>query len=214
MTRGTWDLADYRDLLDAIAAGGYRYAWFDEEPRPGRLFLRHDVDLTLDAALRMAELEAGLDVTATYFLMTESLFYNLASREGVEAIARLRELGHRVGLHAVHPNAAPDERFDPVVAWHNPEPEYMTTPIPGAVNVMAEPWFDPHAYRSDSNQRWRSGDPRDELRGGGFPWLQILVHPAIWVYEGATMGLTMRAMLNAEKARRLEQLAADGIVLD
>jgi hypothetical protein len=213
MTRGTWDLADYRDLLDAIAAGGYRYAWFDEEPRPGLLFLRHDVDLTLDAALRMAELEAGLDVTATYFLMTESLFYNLASREGVQAIARLRELGHRVGLHAVHPNATPDERFDPVVAWHNPEPGYMTTPIPGATNVMSEPWFDPHTYRSDSNQRWRSGDPRDELRGGGFPWLQLLVHPEIWVYEGATMGLTMRTMLNAEKQRRLEQLPGDKIDL-
>jgi hypothetical protein len=34
------------------------------------------------------------------------------------------------------------------------------------------------------------------------------------VYPGATMGLTMRSMLNAEKARRLEQLAADGIDLD
>ena len=59
-----------------------------------------------------------------------------------------------------------------------------------------------------------SGCPHEELRGGGFPWLQILVHPEIWVYEGATMGLTMRAMLNAEKARRLEQLAADGIDLE
>jgi hypothetical protein len=39
------------------------------------------------------------------------------------------------------------------------------------------------------------------------------VHPEIWVYEGATMGLTMRAMLNTEKTRRLEQLAADGIDL-
>jgi hypothetical protein len=39
------------------------------------------------------------------------------------------------------------------------------------------------------------------------------VHPAIWVYQGTTMGQTMRAMLNAEKARRLEQLAADGIDL-
>ena len=213
MTRGTWDLDDYRNLLEAIAAGGYRYAWFGDGPEPRQLFLRHDVDLTLDAALRMAELEASLDVTATYFLMTESVFYNLASSEGVEVIARLRELGHRVGLHAVYPNATLDDRFEPVVAWHNPEPEYMSAPIPGAINVMEEQYFSPATYRSDSNQRWRMGDPRDELAGGGFRWLQLLVHPEIWAYEGATMGLTMRTMLNAEKQRRLDQLPGDKIDL-
>ncbi len=213
MTRGSWDLDDYRNLLETIAAGGYRYAWFGDGPEPGQLFLRHDVDLTLDAALRMAELEASLGVTATYLLMTESVFYNLASKEGVEAMARLRELGHRVGLHAVYPTATLDERFEPVVAWHNPAPEYMSAPIPGAINVMEERYFSPAAYRSDSNQRWRMGDPRDELAGGGFRWLQLLVHPEIWVYEGATMGLTMRTMLNAEKQRRLDQLPGDKIDL-
>jgi hypothetical protein len=211
--RGTWTLDDYRDLLAAIRGGGYRFSWFGEDPEPGRLFLRHDVDLTLDAAVRMAELEAEEGVTATYFLMTESIFYNLASSEGVAAAARLRELGHRLGLHAVHPNATLDDRFDPVVSWHNPEPTYMSEPIPGAVNAMEERYFSPHTYRSDSNQRWRSGDPRDELRSGAFPWLQLLVHPAIWVYEGATMGQTMRTMLNAEKQRRLEQLPGDKIDL-
>jgi hypothetical protein len=211
VTRGTWDFDDYRDLLDAVAAGGYRYAWFGDDPEPGLLFLRHDVDLTLDAALLMAELEAERQVTATYFLMTESVFYNLASPEGTAAIARLRELGHRIGLHAVYPNAVLDERFEPVVAWHNPEPEYVSAPIPGAVNAMEERYFSPSAYRSDSNQRWRSGDPRDELRSGAFPWLQLLVHPAIWAYEGATMGQTMRTMLNAEKQRRLDQLQGDKI---
>ena len=74
--------------------------------------------------------------------MTESVFYNLASHEGVDAIERLRELGHAVGLHAVHPNAELDERFDPVVSWHNPKAEYMSATIPGAINVYAEPYFD------------------------------------------------------------------------
>jgi hypothetical protein len=213
MSRGNWDLDDYRDLLDAARSGGYRWSWFDEAPAPGRLFLRHDVDLTLDAALVMARLEAELEVATTYLLMTESLFYNLASPEGVDAIAELRSLGHRVGLHAVHPNAVLDARFDPVVAWHNPEPAYMTDPIPGAVNVMCEPYFAPQTYRSDSNQHWRMGDPREELRGGAFPWLQLLIHPAIWVYPGRTMGETMRSMADAERERRLRQLPGDRITM-
>jgi len=210
----SFDLAHYAEILEAAKAGGYRFTTFDGPPARGDLFLRHDIDLSLDAALTMAELEAELGARTTYLLMTESIFYNLASSEGVAAIARIRELGHAVGLHAVHPNVELDERFDPVVSWHNPRAEYISRTIPGAVNVYAEPYFEPSTYRSDSNQYWRFGCPHEELRSGGFPWLQILVHPEIWVYEGATMGLTMRAMLNAEKARRLEQLAADDIDLD
>ena len=210
----SFDLTHYAEILEAAKAGGYRFTPFGEPPSRGDIFLRHDIDLSLDAALQMAELEAEIGVQTTYLLMTESVFYNLSSREGVAAIARLRELGHAVGLHAVYPTVDLDGRFDPVVSWHNPRAEYMSKTIPSAINVYAEPYFDPPTYRSDSNQHWRSGCPHEELRGGGFPWLQILVHPAIWVYEGATMGLTMRTMLNAEKARRLEQLAADGIDLE
>jgi hypothetical protein len=210
----TFDLTHYAEILGAAKAGRYRFTTFGEPPSRGDIFLRHDVDLSLDAAVRMAEVETEHGVQTTYLLMTESIFYNLASSEGAEAIARLRDLGHAVGLHAVHPKVDLDDRFDRVVSWHNPRAEYMSASIPGAINTYAEPYFDPPTYRSDSNQHWRSGCPHEELRGGGFPWLQILVHPEIWVYEGATMGLTMRAMLNAEKTRRLEQLAADGIDLE
>jgi hypothetical protein len=208
-----FDLAHYRELLDAAQAGGYRCAFFEGGPREGDLVLRHDVDLSLDAALRMAELEHDAGAGATYFLMTASVFYNLASEEGEHALARLRELGHRVGLHAVYPDAQLDERFEPVVAWHNPDPEYMSAPVDGAINVMEKPWFDPATYRSDSNQHWRSGCPHDDLRAGTFPWLQLLTHPEIWAYEGETMGETMHAMLDAERERRVGQLRADRIDL-
>ena len=88
-----------------------------------------------------------------------------------------------------------------MVAWHNPDPEYMRAPIDGAINVMEAPWFDPEPYRSDSNQHWRSGCPHEELRAGAFAWLQLLTHPEIWVYAGRAMGETMRAMLEEEKER-------------
>ena len=208
-----FDLDHYRDLLTAARRGGYRFAFFEGQPAAGDLILRHDVDLALDAALRMAELEAEAGAKATYFLMTQSVFYNLSSPEGERAVARLRELGHRVGLHAVYPSATLDDRFDRVVAWHNPEARYMSEPIDGAINVMQEPWFSPATYRSDSNQHWRSGCPHEHLGSGLFPWLQLLTHPEIWAYPGETMGETMRAMLAAEHERDLERLAADRIDL-
>jgi len=208
-----FSLAHYRELLEAATAGGYRFAFFDREPRPGDLILRHDVDLSLEAALALAELEAEAGARATYFLMTESVFYNLASKAGRDAIERLRELGHRVGLHAVYPNAARDERFDPVIAWHNPDPEYMRAPVEGVVNVMQDGFFDPNRYRSDSNQHWRSGCPHEALARGQPDWLQLLTHPEIWAYEGATMRESMLALLDAERELRLEHMANDRIDL-
>ena len=208
-----FSLAHYRDLLAAAQSGGYRWAGFDVAPQPGVVILRHDVDLSLDAALAVAEVEAEAGAWSTWFVMTRSVFYNLASSEGERAIARLRELGHRVAHHAVYPHVDLDDRFDAVVAWHNPDPEYMRVPIDGAVNVMGEPFFDPDHYRSDSNQHWRNGCPHEALARGEFEWLQLLTHPEIWVYPGTRMGETMRAMLEEEKERRLDQLAADRIDL-
>jgi hypothetical protein len=209
----SFDLTHYRELLDAAREGGYRFATFDEQPAPRSIFLRHDVDFSLDAAVRLAEVEAEQGARATYFLMTESVFYNLDSPDGEAALARLRELGHRVGLHAVYPRRTLDDRFDAVLAWHNPDPDYMSAPVEGATNVMAAPYFTPETYRSDSNQRWRHGCPHEGLRTGAFLWLQLLTHPEIWVYDGETMGETMRSMLDAEHERRLEQLRADRIDL-
>jgi hypothetical protein len=203
-----FDLAHYRELLEA---GDHTWATFDHEPRPGDLFLRHDVDLSLDAALAMARIEQELGARATYFLMTESRFYNLGSHAGRDAIAELRDLGHAVGLHAVYPNAQLDERFDPVIAWHNPDAEYMSKPIDSAVNAMQPPWFTRGHYRSDSNAHWREGCPHDELAAGAFEWLQLLVHPEIWVYEGSTMREAMESMLAAKRDEWLEALIDDRI---
>jgi hypothetical protein len=209
-----FSFAHYRELLGAARRGGYRFTGFDREPEPGNLILRHDVDLSLDAALQMAELEAAEGAWSTWFLMTRSAFYNLASTEGERAIARLRELGHRIAHHAAWPNVDLDARFDAVLAWHNPDPDYMQTEVEGALNVMRAPFFDADHYRSDSNQHWRNGCPHLELAEGRFEWLQLLTHPEIWAYPGATMGETMRAFIAADAEARLELLRHDRIDLE
>ncbi len=211
-----FSLAHYRELLEAAKSGGYRWASFDRPPESGDLLLRHDVDLSLAAAVAMAEVEAQSGAWSTWFLMTRSVFYNLVSREGEAAVTRLRTLGGRIAHHAVWPHADLDESFgfEPVVAWHNPEADYMSEPIVGATNVMAAPWFVAGNYRSDSNQHWRHGCPHDALARGEFDWLQLLIHPEIWVYEGQTMGETMRSFLDADRDARLEHLRADRIDLE
>jgi hypothetical protein len=208
-----FDLTHYRELLDAAKAGGYRFATFEAEPAAGDVFLRHDIDLSLEAALELGRLEHENGARATYFLMTESVFYNLDSGLGRETLRELRSLGHAVGLHAVYPRASRDDRFDAALAWHNPDPEYMHEPVSGFVNAMQPPWFIKGKYRSDSNQHWREGCPHEGLRAGKFEWLQVLTHPEIWVYEGDTMRETMHAMLEQKHDEWLVQLVNDRIDL-
>jgi hypothetical protein len=206
-------LAHYRGLLAAARAGGYEWATFDHRPRQGDVFLRHDVDLSLEAAVELARLEHELGVRATYLLMTESVFYNLDSQVGRAAERQLRQWGHAVGLHAVHPRVKLDDRFDKVVSWHNPEPRFMSQPVEGAVQVMEPPFFTQGLYRSDSNRHWREGCPHDELAAGAFEWIQLLTHPEIWIHDGATMRETMESMLDAKRREWLDYLAADRIDL-
>ena len=208
-----FSLDHYRDLLVAAREGGYRFAGFDRPPEPGVVILRHDVDLSLEAAVAVAEVEYEEGAVATYFLMTRSVFYNLASSEGERAIERLRELGHRIGHHAVWPHVDLDDRFEKVVAWHNPEPDYMQAEIPDAVNVMRLPFFDPGRYRSDSNQHWRSGCPHEQLARGELEWVQLLTHPEIWAFQGATMRESMTSFLEADREARLEHVRGDRIDL-
>jgi hypothetical protein len=81
-----FDLAHYRELLRAARGGGYSWAGFDRSPRAGDLILRHDVDLSLEAALAVAEVEAEEGAWSTWFLMTRSVFYNLASENGERTV--------------------------------------------------------------------------------------------------------------------------------
>ena len=210
MTCG-FDLEHYRELLAAAREGGYRFATFDEEPTSRRALPppRRRPLARRRAPPGGARAEAG----RTGDVLPDDRVGLLQPRlaEGEAALARLRELGHRVGLHAVYPRLDLDDRFDPVLAWHNPDPEYMTAPVavgferdgPAVLHARDLPLrLEPALAR---------GLPARRAAGGAFPWLQLLTHPEIWVYEGETMGETMRSMLDAEKQRRVEQLRADRI---
>src|SRR5437763_1821652 len=97
-----FDLAHYRELLDAAKAGGYRWAGFERPPEPADLLLRHDFDLSLHEPVARGEVE----------------------------------------------------------------------------------------------------------------WLELLIHPEIWVYEGRTMGESMCSFLDSDREARLEHLRADRIDLE
>lgn len=63
------------------------------------LILRHDVDVSLPAALEMAQLERDLEIRSTYFILFSSEFYNMFDGKNVKILRQITKLGHEIGLH-------------------------------------------------------------------------------------------------------------------
>jgi hypothetical protein len=63
------------------------------QPKRRVLILRHDVDRSVNRALRMAEIESSLGIKSTYYLRTTRSVFK------PEALVLLHELGHEVGYH-------------------------------------------------------------------------------------------------------------------
>jgi hypothetical protein len=85
-------------------------------PGIGRhIFLRHDVDVSVSRALRMAEIECAHGVRSTYYVMTASPMYTLPRH--AQLVREIAALGHEVGLHfdcpAQHRDRLPLSNQDP-----------------------------------------------------------------------------------------------------
>ena len=86
-------------LLRPLEAGGYGFARYGERPSGRHVLWRHDVDVSMHRAARLAEIEAERGVVATYFVNPRSVFYNLLEPEIEVLLRRIRSLGHEIGLH-------------------------------------------------------------------------------------------------------------------
>jgi hypothetical protein len=183
-------------------SSGYRMAPFSLPPSKTerRIYLRHDVDYSLEMALRLAEVNAELGIRGTFCVLLRSQIYNLLSDRSLSALEQIAALGQNLGLHASVAPTLPDNgavessiRADfefvqyncsvvsAVCSWHNPTPvvldRYLASPtIGGLVN----------AY-SDSNMRHSVEDFMRLVGEGGSPCMQLLLHPLNWVAGGQSM---------------------------
>ena len=97
-------LAHYRHCLEQALSQGYRFltmsSYVEHPPADGKIILmRHDEDLSLPAALRLADLEAELGVRATFFFRFHAQGYNLLALPSLDTLAAVRDQGHEIGLH-------------------------------------------------------------------------------------------------------------------
>lgn len=63
------------------------------------LILRHDVDASLEAALKMAKLENSLGIRSAYFVLFSHKLYNLLEKDAATLLKEISNLHHEIGLH-------------------------------------------------------------------------------------------------------------------
>jgi hypothetical protein len=227
---------DYLGMLQQLQDRGYRFAAFPETEallaRGARFVLmRHDVDLDLEKAVALAEREADFGISATYFFLLRTEHYNVFSRLGSQAVARILDLGHHLGLHfdcaAYEPGLGLDAlaaacarevrvladwfgTMVSIVSIHRPNEiarsgdARLTAPLPHTYMPL---YTHQTHYLSDSRGAWRFGEPADSVAFQEGRPLHILTHP-IWWHEEPIPAHDVLADLVARRTDALEASVA------
>ena len=225
-----FNLDAYGALLDAFASRGYTPRGYDDaEPAQRHLVVRHDLDMSITAALPLAEAEQARNISATYFVLVRTEMYNPFSSEAVAGLRRLTALGHMIGLHldaslytgrqALEDGAAAEcaslESLlgvrVPVVSFHRPALEFQgdARPIAGRPHAYQPRFFAEMGYCSDSRGRWAHGHPLEHKAVAEGRALQLLTHPIWWQGQAAEPQARLDRFLDTRLETLDRELAAN-----
>ncbi|MDP4289140.1 MAG: hypothetical protein Q8922_14560 [Bacteroidota bacterium] len=199
--------AGYRELLQ-IAKTNYAFARFGESRADRHVLWRHDIDVSFNRALRLAQIEREEGVTATYFFFPRSIFYNLLNDLTKSVAKQILELGHDIALHfdptQYGPGLSRASLLEAMTAERDllqrefgvppravsfhlygvlEEPMPDDDEVAGMINAYSKSLRDTYDYASDSNGVWIYRRLRDVLLKAEKDRLQVLTHPEWWTGE-------------------------------
>lgn len=202
MTHTDFTLNGYRGLIEALYARGYAAVGYGAaDPAARHLLLRHDLDMSIDAALPVAEVEAAQGAKGHYFVLLRTEMYNPWSAAARNSLNRIAALGHEVGLHfdaSLYPDdtAALDTaaaiecasleaivgRPVETISFHRPASRLLdrAEPVAGRRHAYQPRFFREMGYCSDSRGAWHYGHPLDHPAVAQGHALQLLTHPIWW----------------------------------
>lgn len=192
--------SSYENLLRLFRKNGYyfsSYHNYNAYERP--VIIRHDIDLDIEKAVILAELENSLEVSSTYFVLLTSKFYNVLASDSVRLIKRIHSLGHEIGLHfdetqyeinndRVKLKKCVDNEISIMkralgitircLSMHRPSRFVLENDLEfgGLVNSYSKKFFQEFKYISDSRMEWRE-DIIQVVSSGRYEKLHLLIHP-------------------------------------
>jgi hypothetical protein len=198
---------NYRELI-LLALKRFNFITYKElnTDTSNNMLWRHDVDISMHAALKLAQIEADLGVKANYFVLPHSEFYNLFEKEITKILIEIKELGHNIGLHFDSYYYGIDSEdaletyllkevqlfkniFDLEIeafSFHNTTDFTKSCEresYAGLINVYSCNIKTNYSYCSDSNGYWKYRRLEDFLRDDSILNAQVLTHPAWWQDE-------------------------------
>jgi hypothetical protein len=197
----------YGACLD-LAAAHWRFTSFDVTMNGPHILWRHDIDVSPNRALRLAQIEHARGLKATYFFLLHSGFYNCLESDVRTVMRQIVSYGHDIGVHfdvAFYPEiedlAELERRIEleaeiigdlakqapSAVSFHNPTAQqldqYDQSRLGGLANAYGRSLRENYRYVSDSNGYWRFHRLQDVLTERANPALHVLTHPEWWVPE-------------------------------
>ena len=167
---------------------------------------RHDVDFSPQRSLKIAQIENELGISAYYFVLLRSDFYNLLEHEISQIFRKIITLGHTIGLH-LDISHLTDCNEDELCTRINFEKDIISTELnteinsfafhntnnisfkfkksyySGLLNIYSDQIMSKYKYCSDSNGYWRFKKP-DDIRVENIKSdIQLLTHPAWWTKD-------------------------------
>ena len=195
--------------------------------------LRHDIEFSVDRALKLAIIENEIGVKSTYTVQLRNNTYNALSEKNIDAIQQIKKLGHEIGLHQNPPLMEKNElkkyilkdietlehyyRFEiDRFAFHRcgstPQLLEWYVQVPNKINCYDKKFF--HYYKNKKPSKLNViylADSNHKWKYG-YPLdfdfskvdkLQLLTHPYSWTVEGFD---NYGNFLNLSKERNNEML--------
>ena len=197
-------LNEYAKMINRIFDAGFsaELNWHSRSNKP-KLFLRHDIDFSIDLAYELAKFESDIGVRSTYFFMLTSNMYNIFSNKNADIVKKIKVLGHKISIH-YDPTCYKDDQgfvlekqiFEmafgenvDIYSIHRPG-NFLNdnNRMPGGVyHTYHDRFFREMKYLSDSGGRNVVPIVDEFIRQRPAQDLHLLIHPIWWFEKGSTV---------------------------
>jgi hypothetical protein len=198
--------------------------------------LRHDIEFSIDRALKIAEIEKSLGISSTYTVQLRNNTYNALSQKNIDIIRKINNMGHKIGLHQ-NPPMMNDEKLIKYIlkdietlehyygfevdryAFHrcgsNPEILKRYVEIPNKINCYDKKFF--HYFKGDTPKKLRVYYLADsnhkwkygyplELNFNKVNKIQLLTHPYSWTEDGFDNYSNYLTLIRERKVELVESM--------
>lgn len=194
----------YVDLIKLLKEKNYEFTNYKGYKNIEKsVIFRHDIDNSLERALKIAKLENENKIKSTFFVLLSTDFYNIFSKQSNSILKEIISLGHEVGLHFDEKRYKINNEKDLVhyveyeknilggvlgidvttVSMHRPSKWILENDIQfkSIINSYSKEFLHEFKYLSDSRMHWRE-DVIEIIRNEKYDKLHILTHP-FWYEE-------------------------------